>query len=132
MARPASTYPTQLELELLKILWREHPATVRMVRDALAETGRDLAYTSVMTTLSVMYNKGYLKRKKVGMGYEYQPKVAREKTVSKMMRDLIDRAFGGSPSAAVLNLLKTTDIDKREMQRIRDLVSGKEVAVEEE
>jgi|SRR5579884_2129317 len=126
MARPASQHPTQLELEILKVLWPEHPATVRQVRDRLALAGRDLAYTSVMTTLSVMFNKGYVKRKMVSGGFMYEPKIAREKTLGKMLRDLVDRAFGGSPSAAVLNLIKTSDLDAAELKRIREMLDEQE------
>ena len=126
MARPASHHPTELELEILKVVWPDYPVTVRVVRDRLAEqTGRDLAYTSVMTTLGVMFNKGYLKRKLVNGSFLYEPKVAREKTLGKMLRDLVDRAFGGSPSAAVLNLLKTSDVDAEELRRIRELLDEK-------
>lgn len=127
MARPASHHPTELELEILKVIWPDHPATVRQVRDRLAEqAGRDLAYTSVMTTLGVMFNKGYLKRKMVNGSFLYEPKVAREKTLGKMLGDLVDRAFGGSPSAAVLNLLKTSDVDAEELRRIRELLDEKQ------
>jgi predicted transcriptional regulator len=126
MARPASHHPTELELEILKVVWPDYPVTVRQVRDRLAEqTGRDLAYTSVMTTLGVMFNKGYLKRKMVNGSFYYEPKVAREKTLGKMLGDLVDRAFGGSPSAAVLNLLKTSDVDAEELRRIRELLDEK-------
>lgn len=127
MARPASHHPTELELEILKVVWPDYPVTVRVVRDRLAEqTGRDLAYTSVMTTLGVMFNKGYLKRKMVNGSFLYEPKVAREKTLGKMLGDLVDRAFGGSPSAAVLNLLKTSDVDAEELRRIRELLDEKQ------
>ena len=51
MARPASEYPTELELQILKLLWEKSPRTVRDVRDALAENGRDLAHTSVQAAL---------------------------------------------------------------------------------
>ncbi len=57
MVRPTSKHPTELELEILKILWRAKPLTGRQVRDALAEF-RELAYTSVMTVMGTMEDKG--------------------------------------------------------------------------
>ncbi len=67
MVRPTSKHPTVLELEILKILWRAQPLTGRQLRDALAEF-RELAYTSVMTILGIMVDKGYVRRKKQGGG----------------------------------------------------------------
>ena len=66
MARQVSKHPTELELEILKVLWRNGPLTGRDVRDCLAIETRDLAYTSVMTVMGIMEDKGYLKRKKSG------------------------------------------------------------------
>ena len=63
MARPTSKHPTELELEILKVLWRASPLTGRQVRDALVGF-RDLAYTSVMTIMGIMEDKGYVRRKK--------------------------------------------------------------------
>ena len=64
MPRPASEHPTDLELQILKILWdRETSLTVREIRDALAQDGRDLAHTSVITTLGTMVEKGQLEIK---------------------------------------------------------------------
>lgn len=124
MARPTSKHPTELELEVLKILWRDGPASVRQVRDALAET-RDLAYTSVMTVMNIMANKGYLKRRKDGPVYTYQPSVTEEQTVRDMLGDLVDRAFDGSASAVVLNLLERSDLDEGELKKLRVLINRK-------
>ena len=66
MVRPASEKPTELELLFLKILWQSAPRPVREIRDALAESGRDIAHTSVITTLNTMVEKGYLNREKQG------------------------------------------------------------------
>ncbi len=124
MARPTSKYPTQLELEILKVLWRIGPAAGREIRDALAAT-RDLAYTSVMTMLNIMTRKKYLKRRKVKGGFVYEARVSEQCTSGGMVRDLVDRAFAGSPSALMLSLLETGDIDVEEIQRLRELISRK-------
>ena len=126
MARPPSRHPTELELEILKIMWDTGPAPVRRVRAALAEsTGRDLAYTSVMTVMGIMTDKGYLKRKKKGVGYEYQTRIRRTRTTRQMLRDLIDRAFDGSAGAVALKLLQEADLDDDQLCQIREILDRK-------
>ena len=89
MARPASQHPTDFELEILKVLWRDGPKPVRHVRDALAAAGRELAYTSVMTVMNIMADKGYVRRNKNprdGGGYVYHPLVKEQATTGRMLR----------------------------------------------
>src|SRR3954454_4830190 len=131
MPRPASQHPTDLELEVLKALWRLGPATVREVRDALAAGApssppRDLAYTSVMTVLTIMTNKGYARRAKGDGGYVYRAKVARGSTVGRMLRDLVERAFSGSAGAAALNLLESSEGTPEELRQLRELIDRKQ------
>jgi BlaI family transcriptional regulator, penicillinase repressor len=130
MPRPPSQHPTDLELEILKTLWRRGPSTVRQVRDALAAGApgsppRPLAYTSVMTVLTIMTTKGYLRRAKSDGTYVYHAAAARHSTVGGMLRDLVDRAFAGSAGAAALNLLETSDLTPDELRQLRDLIDRK-------
>jgi len=124
MTRPASKHPTELELEILKIVWREPRVPVRHVREALAG-GRDLAYTSVMTIMNIMVDKGYLKRTKEGNGFVYEPVVTRESTTRRMVRDTVNRLFDGSVSAAVVHLLDGSELNDDEMKELRKLVRRK-------
>jgi len=121
MTRPASRYPTELELEILKILWRDGPSPVRQVREALADF-RDLAYTSVMTIMNIMAKKGYLKRTRTGRSYTYAPRVTEGKITRGMLGDIVDRAFDGSALAVMLNLLETSDLDEAELEELRRLI----------
>ena len=124
MTRPASRYPTELELEILKVLWRDGPCAVRQVRGALAEGGRELAYTSVMTIMNIMVNKGYLARKKQGPSYVYRPRVTERTTAGKMLRDMVNRVFDGSAAALVVNLLESTEVDEDEISKLREVLDG--------
>ncbi|MBX7255556.1 MAG: BlaI/MecI/CopY family transcriptional regulator [Candidatus Hydrogenedentes bacterium] len=121
MTRPASRFPTELELEILKILWTDGPSTVRHVRDTLSET-RELAYTSVMTMMGIMTEKGYLRRTKKGGGYVYRPKVDRERTMADMLGDTVNRVFNGSAKAAVLHLIESGEIDEDELKELHRLI----------
>jgi predicted transcriptional regulator len=124
MARPTSKHPTELELEILKILWRGGPASVRQVRDSLTEF-RDLAYTSVMTIMTIMARKGYVSRNKAEAGYVYRARITQQATSRRMLRDLVDRVFDGSAGALMLNLLRTSDIGDDELKALRDLINRK-------
>ena len=124
MARPSSKHPTELELEILKVLWRHGPLPVRTVRDELAGF-RDLATTSVITVMNIMVEKGYLQRRKQGRSFIYKPQVAEGAVTGGMLRDLIARAFGGSTEAMMLNLLDSEDLDRDEVARLRKLLSTK-------
>ncbi|MBI4557059.1 MAG: BlaI/MecI/CopY family transcriptional regulator [Candidatus Hydrogenedentes bacterium] len=124
MTRPASRHPTELELEILKILWREGPMPVRGVRQALAPS-RKLAYTSVMTVMGIMAQKGYLRRSKHGTHFVYQPAITKQSTVRGIVRDVVDRVFDGSAAAAALHLVETADLDERELRAIRRILEQK-------
>jgi len=125
MARRSSPYPTELELEILKILWREGEGSVRQVREQLSGF-RDLAHTSVMTMMGIMKKKGYLKRTKKGKVYIYEPRVSREQTTRRMLGDMVDRVFHGSTMAAMVNMLEMGDIDEKELAELRRLINQKE------
>lgn len=126
MARPGSEHPTELELEILKVLWDESPLAVRDVRGRLEEhAGRKLAHSSVITMLNIMVRKGYLARRKEGKAFLFAPRVGKEDVAGGILGDLVWRLFDGSPSAMVLNLMETADLDADELAEIRRLISRK-------
>lgn len=124
MARPASRHPTELELAILKILWRDGPHSVRQVRDALVEF-RDLAYTSVMTILGIMTRKGYVRRNKSGGSYVYKAVLTEQAAGRGMLRDIVDRVFDGSAVAVMQHLIETGDLDAAELAQVRQLINRK-------
>jgi predicted transcriptional regulator len=105
-------------LEVLKILWDRGPSTVRQVMEVLNHKRRR-AYTSVMSLLGVMTEKGLLKRRLRGRRYLYEARVARDKTLGQMLGDLLCRAFGGSATALVAHLLDQSSPSPGELEEIR-------------
>ena len=125
MARPASGHPTGLELQILKVLWDRAPLMVRDVRRALAEMGRDIAHTSVITTLNTMVDKRFLKRRKQGNAFLFSPRVERDDVCVQMLGDIVNRVFDGSAKAVVLGLFDCAELDAADLKELRRLVNQK-------
>jgi BlaI family transcriptional regulator, penicillinase repressor len=125
MARPKSEHPTELELEILKILWQRSPLAVREVRDALAEAGRDLAHTTVITTLNVMTRKRYLRRSMEGNACLFEPRIGRQQALRGMLGDVVNRVFDGSAKAVVLSLFDCAELDSTDLEELRRLIDQK-------
>ena len=125
MARPSSSYPTDLELEILKILWQEGPQTVEQVREQLAALDRELTHSSVITVMNIMVKKKYLRRKKLGRAFQYEPCVSDKEINRGMLGNLVERVFDGSASAMMLELLETADLDADEIKEIRRIINRK-------
>lgn len=125
MTRPKSTFPTELELEILKILWERSPLPVREIRELLANAGRTLAHTSVITVLNVMVGKKYLSRTMQGKSCMFAPKVARHAVTGGMLQDVIHRVFDGSTKAVALSLFESSEIRPEELKELRELLDRK-------
>jgi len=125
MARPASKYPTELELQILKILWREAPLVARDVQAALARDGRDLAKTSVITTLNTMFDKGYLTRAEQANRYLFSPHISEQEVAERVLGDVVDRVFDGSTSAVLLKLFDVKSIGSEELKELRRMINRK-------
>ena len=117
--------PTELELMILKILWEESPLPVRDVRARLAAQGRELAHTSVITTLNTMCDKRQLRRKKDGKQFLFAPRVKQDVVSHSMLGDLVDRVFDGSASALMLSLFDRSEINADEVRELRRLLEKK-------
>ena len=126
MARKKSKHPTELELEILKVLWGKSPATVKEVREKMIENGRKLAHTSLITTLNVMHEKGFVTRKsaKEGRSYAFSPKLTREEVSHSMVGDLVKRVFEGSTSALMLSLLENEQMNDEEHRELKKAIEN--------
>lgn len=125
MARPAEKHPTELELQILKILWSESPLLARAVQDRLAEVGRDLAKTSVITTLNNMVAKRYLKRRKQRNSFLFSARISEETVSEEMLGDVVDRVFDGSTSAVLMKLFDVGSVDDEELKKLRRMINRK-------
>lgn len=122
MARPRHKNPTPAELEVLQIIWEHGPCTVRKVMNLL-KPKRPRAYTSVMSLMNVMAEKGMLNQKPKGRAFIYSAKVSRAKTQSSMLSDLLNRAFDGSANALVAHLLEQAEPDSEELDEIHKTIN---------
>lgn len=94
------------ELEVLKTLWDHGSATVRQVLNHLHAQGRKLAYTTVLTYLTRLEQKGYVRSDKSGLAYVYRPKVSRAKVTKSRLRSLIEELYDGAAGPLVLQLMR--------------------------
>ena len=113
--------PTEAELEILKVLWERGPCTGREVLDVLSAE-RKRAYTSVMSVLNIMESKGQVIRKPQGRAFVYTAKKPREKTLGKMVGNLLRRAFEGSAASLVAQVLDQSKLTPEELDKIRKTI----------
>ena len=118
MARPRSDHPTPAELEVLHVLWDRGEATVRDVQEAL-DRRRPRAYTSVMSLLNVMTEKGLLRRTPRGKAFVYAARVGARKTLAGLLKDVLQRGFRGSASLLLAHLLDEARPGREEIEEIR-------------
>jgi predicted transcriptional regulator len=125
MARRRLPRPTDAELDILSVLWARGPSTVRQVHDVLS-ANRDFAYTTTLKLLQLMTEKGVAVREESGRMHLYRAAVAQEETQRHLIRDLVDRAFGGSPTQLVMQALASKPASQEELREIRRLLAEHE------
>jgi predicted transcriptional regulator len=113
--------PTDAELTILRVLWERGPSTVRQVHEVLSRD-RPTAYTTALKLLQIMSEKGLVTRDERERTHVYQPRVSEDQTQRQLVRDLLDRAFGGSSSKLVMQALATRRASVEELGEIRRLL----------
>ena len=116
---------TEAELRLMEVLWQKGPATVQQILQDLPEAA-PLAYNSVLTTIRILEQKGYVKHVKDGRAHVYTPLIQREEATRSEIRRLVNRFFGNSHELLVLNILEDQTVDAKELKRLRKMLEGSE------
>jgi|ERR1700722_1734277 predicted transcriptional regulator len=125
MPRKRTSGLTDAELRLMDVLWQIGSGTVTDVSAALPKDVR-LAYSSVLTTLRILETKGYLRHRKEGRAYIYEPVLAREQVRAHAVTHLLSRFFENSPGQLALNLVEDRKISAKELKRLRRLIEEAE------
>ena len=123
--------PTDAELTILRVLWNLGPSTVRQVHDVLSR-GRPTAYTTALKLLQIMTEKGLVRRDERDRSHIYHPRLSEQQTQQQLIRDLLDRAFGGSSSKLVMQALATERASTEELREIRKMLDVRKEPVRRE
>jgi predicted transcriptional regulator len=117
--------PTDAELAILRILWARGASTVRQVHEVLSRE-RPTAYTTALKLLQIMTEKGLVRRDESDRTHVYHSRLSEEQTQRQLVRDLLDRAFGGSASKLVMQALAAKRTSSEELTEIRKLIDGRD------
>jgi BlaI family transcriptional regulator, penicillinase repressor len=118
LSRKKSPNLTDAELRLMEVVWEKGAATVSDVVEGLPQDV-PLAYSTVLTTLRILENKGYLRHSKDGRAFVYKPILGRDQARQSAVTHLLRRFFEGSPELLMLNLIEGKKIDAKELRRLR-------------
>ena len=114
-----------LESDIMAIIWKKERASVQEVRDSLHPV-RPLAYTTVMTVMGRLAEKGLLKRVKEGRAFIYSPSSSQDKLAGSMLTSLVDKLYDGVPTKAIAHLLDVEEeVDDEELARLEKLIQEK-------
>lgn len=121
MARKPSKVFTEKELEIMKLIWQMGEASVKDIQEQLPGASH---YNSVLTIIRVLERKGHLVHRSEGKTFFYRAAESGENARIRLLRHLIDQVFGGSAASVVLNLVEAGDLSKKDLDKIRDRISG--------
>jgi predicted transcriptional regulator len=118
---------TEQELEIMKVVWDLKTPTVRQVYEVL-RTRRQVAYTTVMTMMNILEQKGFLSKKTQERAYLYQPTKPKKQVIRGMVRDFVDRVFNGSAQPLLLQLVEDRQLTRKDLAEIAGILneSGEE------
>ena len=127
MPRPSSSQPTEVEMQILRILWELGPSPVREIHRRL-EAAKGTSYSTTVKMLAVMLEKGLVARNEQAQPHVYKAVLTREGAGKRLVRDLIDKVYDGSAHSLVLQALSTqraTQEERDEIRRLLDKMEGK-------
>jgi len=114
--------PTDGELEILRVLWREGPSTVRDVHSILSKTKPGTGYTTVLKLMQIMADKDLVTRDEKNKAHVYSPRIREDQTQKQLVGDLLDRVFGGSAARMVMQALASKKANPQELAEIRHML----------
>jgi BlaI family transcriptional regulator, penicillinase repressor len=126
MARPAARELTERELEVMHVFWNRGESTVAEVRDVLAESGLDRAYTTVATLVRILADKSFLVQTKEERPFAYRPARTYEDVSRKLLGDLLDRVFRGSREQLLVRLMEQKALTHKERALLGDVLRQQE------
>lgn len=125
MARRKRRTLTELELEIMQVVWKDGEVTVRDLSDAFKRAGKPLALPSIRTMLGILQEKGYLRRRPFGRGHAYRATVSAERARKSILKDIIERAFDDSASSLVATLVDSRMVSRKELGKVKRLIERK-------
>jgi predicted transcriptional regulator len=123
--KPALPKPTPAELDMLRILWRTGPATARQVHEEASRSKPETSYATVLRFLQIMHGKGLLTRDDSQRAHVYAPVHAQDSLQANLLKDFIQKTFGGSGKALVMAALRG-HVSKKEREEIEALLRDEE------
>lgn len=114
--------PTKSELEILQVLWKFGPSTVRQVNDEINKE-RDVRYTSTLKLMQIMLEKEILERDDSQMKHVYKPIEEEQKTKSHMLNDFVKNFYGGSASKLIMQLTGNKKASEKELREIKEILA---------
>ena len=124
MPRKKSPTLTDLETDIMKTVWQKGKVTVRDVYEALRET-RNLAYTTVLTVLGTLTEKGIVHREMRDRTYVYRPRVSHEEAVSRNLQYLAGKFFEGSARSLAAHMIDSEKLSRQELEELQRMIEGK-------
>ena len=123
MARPAARELTERELDVMHGFWQRGESSVAEIRDYLAESGRDLAYTTVATLVRILFEKGFLEQTKEDRPFRFRPCRSFEDVSGSLVSDLVERVFGGAREQLLIRLLGGRRLTAKERAVLQQILS---------
>ncbi|MEM1214494.1 MAG: BlaI/MecI/CopY family transcriptional regulator [Bacteroidota bacterium] len=121
MAKEKNGQPTASELAILQVLWQRGPLPVKEVH-AVLEREKEVVYTTILKTMQVMHERGFLARESQGRKHIYQAAIAQEDTQNRLLDSFVQRTFGGSAKRLVMRALGNMDTTKEDLEELKSLI----------
>ena len=122
MARPPARELTERELEVMQVFWKRRDSTVAQVRDELAASGQDLAYTTVATLVRILTEKEFVEQVTSERPFVFRPVRSYEEVSARLLDDLVDRVFRGSREALLMRLVDPRKLTAKQRALLAEIL----------